>query len=226
MNPPARAWFITGTDTEIGKTFATTILIHAFRNQGFTTLGMKPVAAGAEKVDGQLINDDVVRIRAASSFDPGITLQSPYCLRTPASPHIAARKDSVHIDPMRITQAFVTLRNQCERLLVEGVGGFRVPLGEHFDSADLACELAVPVILVVGLRLGCINHALLTMEAIKARGLRLAGWVANAIDPAFLHPEGSIELLHRRLDIPFLGTIPYSPGVPPANLAYLITLPT
>jgi dethiobiotin synthetase len=225
MNPLARAWFITGTDTEIGKTFVTTILMHAFRNQGFTTLGMKPVAAGADKIDGQLVNDDVARLRAAGSFLPEPALQNPYCLRTPIAPHIAAKKDGIHIDPVRITQAFARLRQQCERLLIESVGGFRVPLGEPFDTTDLARELNLPIILVAGLRLGCINHALLTMEAINARGLRLAGWVANHIVPEILHPEDTIKALRCRIDVPFLGEIPYSPDIPPAKLAHLITLP-
>jgi dethiobiotin synthetase len=226
MKPLARAWFITGTDTEIGKTFTTTILIHAFRNRGFTTLGMKPVATGAENVDNALIDSDLTRLRAAGSFAPELALQNPYCLRTPVAPHIAAKKEGVHIDPIRIIQASTSLRHQCERLLIEGVGGFRVPLGEHLDSADLIHRLGLPVILVVGIRLGCINHALLTTETIKAHGLRLAGWIANGIDPKMLYAQDNIETLRRRIaDIPLLGIIPYSPDVPPANLAHLITLP-
>ncbi|MDR2688710.1 MAG: dethiobiotin synthase [Azoarcus sp.] len=220
-----RAWFVTGTDTEIGKTFATSVLIHATRSLGYTTLGMKPISAGVSTRDSGVVNDDVVRLLAASSAPPNLALINPYCLRAPISPHLAAQEEGVHIDPIRIKQTLLTLRQYCERVFIEGVGGFRVPLGEHLDTADLACALGLPMILVVGMRLGCINHALLTTEAIAARGLRLAGWIANCIDPDMDRQDENIDSLRRRIHAPFLGSLPYSPGISPAELAHLLIMP-
>ncbi|MBS0354382.1 MAG: dethiobiotin synthase [Proteobacteria bacterium] len=203
------AYFIAGTDTEIGKTFATCALLHAARALGLRAVGMKPIAAGAEMVDGEFLNEDAARLRAAGSFDPGLALLNPYSLASPIAPHIAAAEEGVTIDPARIDTAFQALRTQAELVLVEGVGGFRVPLGDDFDTADWAQHLGLPVILVVGMKLGCISHALLTAEAIQARGLRLAGWIANQVDPAMLRFEQNLEALTRRLPIPLLGVLPF-----------------
>jgi len=219
------AFFITGTDTEIGKTFVTCTLLHAVRAKGLTALGMKPVAAGAEIVKGEFINEDAARLRAAGSFDPGLALLNPYCLKSPIAPHIAAAEEGVAIDPAPILAAFAKLQAQAELVLVEGVGGFRVPLGNGYDTADLARDLALPVILVVGMRLGCINHALLTAEAIAARGLTLAGWVANQIDPAMLRFEQNLEALTRRMPAPLLGIVPFQPDGNAATAASGLTLP-
>lgn len=221
----ARAWFVAGTDTEIGKTFVTCSLIHAARAQGHRSLGMKPVAAGAERVGTDWINEDVAQLRAAGSFDLGLTLLNPYCLRSPIAPHIAAREEGVAMSPAPIVDACTALRTQCDRLFVEGVGGFRVPLGDTWDSADLARELALPVILVVGMRLGCISHALLTSEAIAARGLTLAGWVANTVDPAMLRFVENRDALRARLDAPLLGTVPHVAERDPRKAAAALTLP-
>lgn len=221
-----RAWFVTGTDTGVGKTFATCVLIHAARAQGFAALGMKPVAAGAEQTGGERLNEDTLRLRAAGSFDPGPELITPYCLRTPASPHIAAEKESVRIEPQGIRQAFDALQQRCERLFVEGVGGLLAPLGERIDASSIARELGLPVILVTGLRLGCINHTLLTAEAIAARGLYLAGWIANALGPEMPHQRQNIDALRQRIDAPLLGTLPHTPGTAPAALAHFISLPS
>ncbi len=203
------AYFITGTDTEIGKTFVTCALLHAARAAGRSAVGMKPVAAGADTVNGESINDDAARLRAAGSFDPGLALLNPYCLASPIAPHIAAAEEGVRIDPERIKAAFTTLAGRADVVLVEGVGGFRVPLGDDYDTADLARDLGLPVILVVGMRLGCISHALLTAEAIAARGLRLAGWVANQIDPAMLRFDENLAALVARLPAPLLGVVPF-----------------
>ncbi len=203
------AYFITGTDTEIGKTFVTCALLHAARAAGRSAVGMKPVAAGADTVNGESINDDAARLRAAGSFDPGLALLNPYCLASPIAPHIAAAEEGVRIDPERIKAAFTTLAGRAEVVLIEGVGGFRVPLGDDYDTADLARDLGLPVILVVGMRLGCISHALLTAEAIAARGLRLAGWVANQIDPAMLRFDENLAALVARLPAPLLGVVPF-----------------
>ncbi|MDR3213663.1 MAG: dethiobiotin synthase [Azoarcus sp.] len=225
MNHPFRAWFVTGTDTGVGKTFATCALIHAARAQGYVTLGMKPVAAGAESIDGQLTNEDTARLRAAGSFDPGQELITPYCLRTPVSPQIAAWEEKVRIETGPVLQAFNNLQQRCERLFVEGVGGLLVPLGDDIDAADIARELRLPVILVVGMRLGCINHTLLTVEALAARNLRLAGWIANALEPDMPYRQKNIDILRQRLDAPLLGVLPYAPETAHDALARFITLP-
>ncbi|MDR1854099.1 MAG: dethiobiotin synthase [Azoarcus sp.] len=219
-------WFVTGTDTEIGKTFATCVLIHAAQAQGFTALGMKPVAAGATEVGGRLLNEDAARLLEAGSFDPGAELLNPFCLRTPVAPHIAAAAENVRLDPTRIATAFDALRQRCDRLFVEGAGGFLSPLGEGFDAASLARALDIPIILVVGMKLGCINHALLTAEAIATRNLKLAGWIANCLSADMPHQESNIATLRRRLGAPLLGTLPYAPEADPRTLAHWVTLPT
>lgn len=220
-----RAWFVAGTDTEIGKTFVTAALLHVARAAGLSAVGMKPIAAGATERDGERINEDVAALRLASSFDPGLSLLNPYCLRSPIAPHIAAADEGVRIEPARIMRAFERLRQQADCVLVEGVGGFRVPLDKDYDTADLAGELGLPVILVVGLRLGCINHALLTTEAIASRGLVLAGWVANQVDPAMLRRQENVEALRSRIDAPLLGLVPWQSAPDATVAAGLLRLP-
>ncbi|AWI74596.1 dethiobiotin synthase [Parazoarcus communis] len=221
----SRAWFVAGTDTGIGKTFATAALIHAARKQGHRTLGMKPIAAGAELVGSERINEDAALLRAAGSFDPGLGLINPYCLMAPIAPHIAAAEEGVSIEPGRVIDCFNTLSAAADRIFVEGVGGFRVPLGPAYDTADLASDLGLPVILVVGLRLGCISHSLLTIDAILGRGLSLAGWVANCIDPTMLRREGNIDSLRTRIDAPLLARLPFVEGGDASSVSHLCTLP-
>lgn len=213
------AFFVTGTDTGAGKTHVTCALLHATRQAGLTAVGMKPIAAGVED-DGR--NGDVTQLLAASSFQPPLALINPYLFIPPISPHIAAREAGRPIDLAVIKQAFAELCEQADVVWVEGVGGFRVPLDEQTDAADLALDLALPLILVVGMRLGCINHALLTVEAIQARGMHLAGWVANRIEPAMARFEANLETLCARLDAPLLGVTPY--GANPARAASALRL--
>lgn len=219
------AFFIAGTDTEIGKTFVTCALLHAARARGLSAVGMKPIAAGAELHGGELINEDAARLRAAGSFDPGLALLNPYCLKSPIAPHIAAAEEGVRIETRPILDAFAKLQTQADVVLVEGVGGFRVPLANDYDTADLARDLALPVILVVGMRLGCINHALLTAEAIAARGLTLAGWVANQVDPAMLRFDENLAALTARLPAPLLGVTPFQADGDAAGAAGGLQLP-
>lgn len=214
------AWFVTGTDTEVGKTFATCALLTAFRARGFGALGMKPVAAGVD-ADGR--NEDVVRLQAASSSSAPVDLVNPYRFAPAIAPHVAARDAGVQIEFERIRQALVELRKLADIVLVEGVGGFRVPLDNRLDTADLAVALGLPVILVVGLRLGCINHALLAGEAIATRGLNLAGWIANSIDPSMLRPEASVDALRARISAPLLGILPHSAD--PQSVSHHLVLP-
>ncbi len=221
----AQSYFIAGTDTEIGKTYTTCALLHLARRCGIRALGMKPVAAGASRVEGELRNEDALAIAAAGAFRTDYALLNPVCLEEAVAPHIAAAREGRTIRPDAILAARDALAARCELLLIEGVGGFRVPLGDDYDTADLAAELAVPVILVVGVRLGCINHALLSAEAIRARGLALAGWVANCIDPAMARREDNLAALEARLDCPLLGVLPHDPQRDPAAAAERLTLP-
>lgn len=217
-----QAWFVTGTDTEVGKTFATCALLHVARGQGLRAVGMKPVAAG---VDAAGRNEDVEMLAAASCFPAPRELVNPYCFAAPVAPHIAAAVEGRVIDPERIAAAARDLAADADLLLVEGVGGFRVPLGDDIDTADLAVRLGLPVILVVGLRLGCLNHALLTAEAIRARSLTLAGWIANGIDPGMPWPEENITALKERLGAQLLGVLPWMAAADPKLAAPHLTLP-
>ena len=203
------ACFVTGTDTGVGKTLISSALLHGLSQAGLKTVGMKPLAAGAEMRDGVLYNDDVAALEGASSLSVPRELVVPYLLREPAAPHIAAELEQIAIEPQRLLDSYAQLTSQAEAVVVEGVGGFRVPLTDDFDTADLAKKLQLDVILVVGLRLGCLNHALLTAEALAARGLRLAGWVANQIDPAMPHQQGNIDALRSRLSAPLIGRVPF-----------------
>lgn len=214
-----QAFFVAGTDTGAGKTHVTCALLHAARQLGLTTVGMKPIAAGVED-DGH--NGDVTQLLAASSIQPPLALVNPFLYIPPIAPHIAAQEAGQPIDIEVIREAFVQLRELAEVVWVEGVGGFRVPLNERSDAADLVVTLDLPVILVVGMRLGCLNHTLLTAEAIAARGLRFAGWVANRIDPAMGRFEANVETLCARLEAPLLGITPY--GANPVRAAGALRL--
>lgn len=219
---PRTGFFITGTDTEVGKTLVTCALLHAARQQGRTAIGMKPVAAGTDATGR---NEDVERLDAASSFEAAPELVNPYCFASPIAPHIAAAESGQAIDLGVIRTAFEQLSAQADLTLVEGAGGFLVPLGETIDTADLAVHLNLPVILVVGMRLGCINHARLTAAAILERGLNLAGWVANSIDPAMSRRAENIAALVNRLPAPLLGVLPYQASHDPAAVAHFLRIP-
>jgi dethiobiotin synthetase len=218
----SQAYFLTGTDTEIGKTFTACALLHAARAAGFAAAGLKPVAAG---VDAGGRNEDVDSLVAASAVALPPAVVNPYCFRAAVAPHIAAAEEGRAIDFAVIADAVTAARRQADFVVVEGVGGFRVPLGVDRDSADLAVALGLPVILVVGLRLGCINHALLTAEAIAARGLTLAGWVANTVDRDMARREENVAALAERLAAPLLGVLPRLPGAGPARAAGCLSLP-
>lgn len=214
-----RGFFVAGTDTNIGKTVVSASLLHAYADLGYRVLGMKPVAAGAEQVDGLWVNEDVALLRAASNTPAAPDLINPYLFREAIAPHIAAEHKGARIEIPRIRAAYDELAGQADVVLVEGVGGLLVPLSEQKDAADLAVALNLPVILVVGMRLGCINHTLLTVEAIAARGLKLAGWVANRVDPEMAAYEDNLVALSRRVRAPLLAEIPWSTPPEPARLA-------
>lgn len=202
------AYFVTGTDTEIGKTLISSAMLHALAKQGVRAAGMKPIAAGAEFRGDVWHNDDVDRLVAAANVTVPMEWMTPYLLREPVAPHIAAAMEGVEIDALRILDAYRRVTEMADAVVVEGVGGFCVPLSAGFDTGDLARQLDLPVVLVVGLRLGCLNHALLTAEAIAARGLKLAGWVANSVTLDMPHSAANVEALATRLDAPLLGYVP------------------
>ncbi|MBN3760086.1 dethiobiotin synthase [Burkholderia sp. Ac-20365] len=209
----ALSLFVTGTDTEIGKTLVSAALLRGFAREGLRATAMKPIAAGAALVDGVLHNEDADQLDAAASVLLPPDIRTPFMLKEPAAPHIAAALENVTLDMTRIVDAHKTALTMADVVVVEGVGGFRVPLTDTHDTADLALALNLPVVLVVGMRLGCISHALLTAEAIAARGLPIVGWVANRVDPDMLFPDENIAALRSRLDrqygAPLLGIVPH-----------------
>lgn len=199
--------FVTGTDTGAGKTFVSCALLHGFRGAGLRAVGMKPVASGCEVREGRRWNEDVEMLVASSDAADRARV-NPYLFDEPIAPHIAAQRAGVTIDLAKIIECHAALARDSDVVVVEGVGGFVVPLSREADMAMLAQALALPVVLVVGMRLGCLNHALLTVEAIAARGLRLAGWVANCIDGDMVRVEDNIAALDARIAAPRIGTLP------------------
>lgn len=206
--PSRFACFVTGTDTEIGKTLTSSAILHALVQRGVRACGMKPVAAGAELRDGELHNEDADMLAAAGNVTMLRNLTTPYMFREPAAPHIAAALEGVQIDSVPILAAYLEVAAASDAVVVEGVGGFRVPLSSSYDTADLAQQLDLPVILVVGMRLGCISQALLTLEAITARGLKVIGWVANTLEVEMRFQEENIDALIERIPAPLLGRVP------------------
>ena len=201
-----RGVFVTGTDTGVGKTLAACALVHALAAHGVRVAPMKPIAAGAS---GGMNEDTAALIAAAGRGAPGDV--TPLLLREPMAPHIAAAREGVTLSLEPVVAAFARLRPQADFIVVEGVGGFKVPLAEGVDTVDLARALALPVVLVVGLRLGCLNHALLTADAIAAAGLELRGWIASTLDPAMPVADENVAALRTRLRAPLLGRLPYRP---------------
>lgn len=197
-------YFLTGTDTDAGKTWVACALLRQARAAGLSTLGLKPVAAGAEQVAGEWCNEDAQQLRAASSVQLPYEQVNPILLREPMAPHLAARREQRTLAATRIA-GYVrgAMAAKPDLLLVEGAGGWRVPLNDRETMADLAVALQLPVILVVGMRLGCLNHALLTAEAIMRDGLPLAGWVANTVPGTAMAAEAdNIATLEQWLPAP------------------------
>jgi len=204
--------FVTGTDTGVGKTRISAALLHWLSSTGRIAAGFKPVAAGTSWIDGQRINEDVRALRDAGSASVTDAEVGPFQFDAPCAPHIASALEGRTIDRHAVLDAARCLLSRTDFVVIEGVGGFCVPLGPDWDTAHIACALGLPVILVVGLRLGCLNHALLTAEAIRARYLRLAGWVANTIDPEMPQRDANVATLrhelNQRFQAPCLGVVP------------------
>ncbi len=216
------AYFVTGTDTGVGKTRVSCALLRGLQHTHARCVGMKPVASGCDWVDGRWLNDDVAQLRAASTLAVPEPYDNPYAFPEPIAPHLAAEREGMPIDLDHIESCFHALRQQADAVVVEGAGGFLVPLDAHGNTmADLAQRLKLPVVLVVGLRLGCLNQALLTQEALLSRRLTVAGWVANVVDPNMGHVQANVDTLRRAIAAPLLAQWPWRPD----EAAPLLTLP-
>lgn len=202
-----KGYFITGTDTNVGKTWATLALLRYFKNLGKSVVGMKPVASGCLIDKGNLFNEDALLIQAHASIKADYDLINPYAFEAPVSPHIAGEKNPVIVE--KIVCCFNALKDLAEIVVVEGAGGWYTPINDRQTIADLAKVLALPVILVVAIRLGCINHALLTLRAMQHTGVNCAGWIAMCSDPAMLSLEATIQTIENAVDAPLLGILPY-----------------
>lgn len=205
-------FFVTGTDTEVGKTLISGALISLLKKQHVVVAGFKPVVAGMSLIDGKICNEDILALSKVMNYKPQDNFLDicPYQLATPAAPHLVAKESGTHLDYSVMLNAFKAVREKSDAIVVEGVGGFKVPFHDGKTSADFAQDMGLPIVLVVGMRLGCINHALLTVEAIHTRGLRFAGWVANTIGPMTLLQE-NIATLEQLIPAPLMGIIPELP---------------
>ena len=211
MSKP-NGYFVTGTDTEVGKTLVSGALILKLSEQGINALGFKPVVAGTyQDAKGKTLNEDLEALRIASNLGSSTLSLCPYILNQPAAPHLVAAHQGLKLELSVMLQGFQNIQNQADCVVVEGAGGLLIPLNDQEDLAMLAQEIKLPIILVVGMKLGCINHALLTYEAIKARHLNIAGWVANTLTTEMSLLDENIQTLQARIDAPFLGLIPVLP---------------
>lgn len=202
-------FYVTGTDTGIGKTVASTALLHALRAKGLNAVGMKPLASGCVEGIHGLRNDDAMALLEASDPRPAYADLNPYALLLPLAPEIAAREAGIVVGMEVITAAFQRLRSSADAMVVEGVGGWAAPLTAELDQADLVRALGLPVVMVVGMRLGCLNHARLTARAIAADGCELVGWIASHVDAQMERQDENFELLQQRLQAPCWGRLPY-----------------
>jgi len=222
---PAPSVYITGTDTGIGKTRVSTAWLHGLRARGLAAVGMKPVASGCEAGPDGWRNEDALALQAASACRAAYDDINPYALPLPLAPELAARAAGVDIRLDRIVAAHARLGAQADVVVVEGVGGWAAPLSASLMQVDLARALGLPVVLVVGLRLGCLNHSLLTARAIAADGCQLLGWVGNAIDPDMACREEHRTMLQSRIEAPCLGWLPHEPLADGPTQSRYLSLP-
>lgn len=206
-----RGYFITGTDTGVGKTYVSLGLMDALKSAGHVVVGMKPVASGCEQGTDGPVNEDALQLQTHASFAVPYGQVNPYAFLPAVAPHLAARAEGVTICCDTIVEVLEQLTETADRVIVEGVGGWMVPINETETMADVAARLNLPVVMVVAIRLGCLNHALLTAAAIQASGCRFAGWVANHIEPDCEMREENVEALRQRLAAPCLGELEFSP---------------
>jgi dethiobiotin synthetase len=210
MSGRTRGFFVTGTDTGVGKTLIAAALLRGFRLAGFSVAGMKPIASGCDNTLNGLINSDATLLQQESSTPLLYSVINPYSYAPAIAPHLAARDAQHPVNLAVIAQRYSELAAGADVIIVEGAGGWLVPISDSLDMSDIATRLALPVILVVGLRLGCLNHARLSVDSIHARGASLAGWVANAIDPDFARSEDNVATLSAAIEAPCLGVVPYA----------------
>lgn len=216
--------FVTGTDTGVGKTGFSLALMVALKDQGHQVVGMKPIASGADLIGGALINDDAKQIREQSSLPVSYELINPFVFKAPIAPHIAAKRQNEEICLNKIVFNFNQLASTNDITIVEGVGGWRVPFAEDFSAVDIVCALKLPVVLVVGLRLGCISHAILTSEAIRADGVNLIAWASSQLEKDYLHKTETIQTLNKYLDCPHIADFPYQTDLEPQMLSKKVDL--
>lgn len=219
-----RGLFITGTDTAVGKSVATATLLCALRTRGLHAIGMKPLASGCESTPSGWRNEDALLLQSVSDPVPDYDDVNPYALPLPLAPELAAADAGIEISLAPILAAHARLAAQADTVVVEGVGGWSAPLSATLDQSDLVRALDLPVVLVVGLRLGCLNHARLTARAIAADGARLVGWIGNDIDPAMARADDNFALLRQRLPVPCWGRLPHAPAPDPRRLAVSLDL--
>ncbi len=216
----ARGLFVTGTDTGVGKTVVARLIVRGLVDSGVRVAVMKPVAAGSFATAQGLRNEDALGLMADSNVALSYESVNPYCLAAPVSPHLAARDAGLSIELPRIRENLRLLQGGADWVIVEGAGGWLAPLNEEEFIADLAAALELPVLLVVGLRLGCLNHALLTVAAIRQRRLPLAGWIGNQIDPGFARMPDNLATLEQHIGRPPIAVVAHAPdGRAPAPLA-------
>ena len=221
----SRGYFITGTDTGVGKTQVAAALVSLLAQRYRRVAGMKPVASGCIETSDGLRNDDARLLIAASSVEADYTDVNPYAFLPAIAPHLAAEDVGIKIELETVLDHFERLQQQADCVVVEGVGGWMVPLGHIITTEHMAKALDLPVVLVVGMRLGCLNHALLTARAIEATGLRLAGWVANTVDPDMERVNDNLRTLKNRLNAPFLGLVPWIENVSRKQISQFLSLP-
>lgn len=213
-----RGLFVTGTDTGVGKTWVSCIILRQWRAAGLAVRGMKPVASGCRRTKDGLQNDDALALMRAAAMQMPYEMVNPCALEPPIAPHLAARAAGERISLEQLARRAEALGGGAQRLVVEGAGGWRVPLGDDCTMADLARLLGLPVVLVVGMRLGCLNHALLSAAAIAADGCTLAGWVANLLHPQMELADENMATLAARIPAPQLGVVPWGDAGARLNL--------
>jgi dethiobiotin synthetase len=218
-------FYVTGTDTGIGKTHASSALLHALRARGLRAVGMKPVASGCERTTDGWRNEDALALQAASDPRPAYDDVNPFALPQPLAPQLAARDAGIDIRLDVLLAAHARLAAQADCVVVEGVGGWAAPLSDTLLQAELARAFALPVVLVVGLRLGCLNHAFLSARAIADDGLQLVGWIGNAIDPDMARRDDNLALLAAGLPAPCWGVLPHAPEGNAADASRCLRMP-
>ena len=220
----AKAYFVTGTDTGSGKTWMTLGLLSAFRRRGFSSLGMKPMASGCKRVCDDLVSEDAELIREYSSLTLPYQLVNPIAYEYACSPNLAAQMEKTEASIEPILNAYKAVSEQCDITVLEGIGGWRAPLSENFDVAKLVKSVQAGVILTVAVRLGCINHALLTLEAIDRDNAKLVGWVAVYTEPDFGFSDQTLKYMRERIDLPLLGVVPFLQKLDPVKIGAHLNL--